>query len=109
MSAAVDVGAVFAALADPTRRELVDALAATGGASATTLAGRVPISRQAVLKHLTVLEGAGLVARGRAGREVRFRVVPGPLASSARWLDERAELWDRRLDRLKRAAEDGFS
>ena len=99
------VGPVLIALSDPTRRLLLDALADEGTASATTLAGRLPVSRQAVVKHLHVLEEAGLVSGGRAGREVLFQVRPEPLDQSARWLTEMAATWDRRLAALKRAAE----
>lgn len=106
---APDVGAVFAALADPTRRQLLDALGEAGEASASALAAPLPVSRQAVLKHLQVLEDAGLVDRARAGRVVFFRISPDPLARSARWLDARAALWDRRLLALKREAEEGGS
>jgi DNA-binding transcriptional ArsR family regulator len=100
-----EVGAVLAALADPTRRELLDALAGEGQASASRLARRVPVSRQAVMKHLRVLERAGLVSGGRAGREVLYRVRPEPLDASARWLQEKAAAWDRRLREIKRRAE----
>ncbi|AYY13905.1 ArsR family transcriptional regulator [Actinobacteria bacterium YIM 96077] len=100
-----EIGTVLVALADPTRRELLDALAEEGQASATTLAGRLPVSRQAVVKHLRVLEEAGLVRYGRLGREVLYEVRPAPLDSSARWLAERAAAWDRRLEAIKRVAE----
>lgn len=100
-----DVGAVLVALADPTRRRLLDALADEGSASATNLAGRLPVTRQAVAKHLRVLSEAGIVAGGRAGREVLYRVRPEPLDASARWLSDLAAAWDRRLEALKRAAE----
>ncbi|MDN3351510.1 metalloregulator ArsR/SmtB family transcription factor [Actinomadura sp. DC4] len=100
-----DVGAVLLAMADPTRRLLLDALAEEGTASATRLAGRLPVSRQAVVKHLRVLEGAGLVSGARAGREVRYEVRPEPLDASARWMANLAATWDRRLVALKRAAE----
>lgn len=100
-----DIGAVLVALADPTRRELLDALFDAGQASATTLATRLPVSRQAVVKHLNVLEDAGLVSGGRTGREVLYHVRPEPLDASARWLAERAAMWDRRLATLKRTAE----
>ncbi|SDK59481.1 ArsR/SmtB family transcription factor [Nonomuraea jiangxiensis] len=99
------VGTVLGALADPTRRLLLDALAEKGQASATTLAGRLPVSRQAVVKHLQVLEEAGLVRGVRAGREVLYTVRPAPLDASARWLADLATAWDRRLTALKRAAE----
>jgi DNA-binding transcriptional ArsR family regulator len=102
-----DIGPVLVALADPTRRQLLDALADAGRASATTLAGRLPVSRQAVVKHLNVLVGAGLVTGGRAGREVLYRVCPDSVDASARWLAALAAAWDRRLATLKRLAETG--
>jgi len=100
-----EVGTVLAALADPTRRHLLDILADAGNASATTLAEHLPVSRQAVVKHLQVLEAAGLVAGERAGREVRYAVRRAPLDASARWLSDLAATWDRRLLALKQAAE----
>ena len=100
-----EIGPVLAALADPTRRQLLDTLAEAGQASATRLTAYVPVSRQAVIKHLHVLEDAGLVTRRRAGREVLYRVRPEPLDISAQWLAHRAALWDRRLAAIKRAAE----
>ncbi|MFF7453239.1 ArsR/SmtB family transcription factor [Kitasatospora sp. NPDC008115] len=95
------VDGVLGALADPTRRRLLDLLAAQGEATATTLAGRLPVSRQAVVKHLAVLDAAGLVAGHRAGREVRYAVRPAALADTARWMAGLAADWDRRpaLDR----------
>jgi DNA-binding transcriptional ArsR family regulator len=101
----LDIGPVLAALSDQTRRHLLEALAEDGHASATTLAAVLPVSRQAVLKHLHVLEAAGLVAHARVGREVLYTVQPEPLYTSARWLAARAAAWDRRLAAIKRAAE----
>lgn len=100
-----NIGPVLFALADPTRRQLLDTLAEAGQASASTLAVYLPVSRQAVIKHLHVLEDVSLVTRGRAGREVLYQVRPEPLGVSARWLAERAAAWDRRLATIKRAAE----
>ena len=102
---ASDVDGVLAALAEPTRRRLLDLLAARGEATATALAADLPVSRQAVLKHLVVLEAAGLVTQYRAGREVRFRVTSERLATTARWMAGLAADWDRRLLALKNAAE----
>lgn len=99
------VGDVLTALADPTRRLLLDALADAGRASATVLATGLPVSRQAVVKHLQVLEAAGLVTGARSGREVRYVVRPDPLDATADWLAARSAAWDRRLRSLKRAAE----
>ncbi|WP_188197673.1 ArsR/SmtB family transcription factor [Nonomuraea sp. SYSU D8015] len=101
--AAVD--SVLVALADPTRRRLLDLLAAQGEATATTLAERLPVSRQAVVKHLAVLDAAGLVSGSRVGREVRFAVRPAALDATARWMAALAADWDRRLAKIKRIAE----
>ncbi|GHE68363.1 putative transcriptional regulator, ArsR [Streptomyces spiralis] len=99
------VDSVLAALADPTRRQLLDLLAAQGQATATTLAERLPVSRQAVVKHLAVLDAAGLVSGSRVGREVRYAVRPAALDATARWMASLAADWDRRLANIKRAAE----
>jgi DNA-binding transcriptional ArsR family regulator len=99
------VDSVLAALADPTRRQLLDQLAAQGEATATTLAERLPVSRQAVVKHLAVLDAAGLVSGGRVGREVRYAVRPAALDATARWMASLAADWDRRLARIKSVAE----
>jgi DNA-binding transcriptional ArsR family regulator len=96
---------VLAALADPTRRQLLDLLAAQGEATATTLAARLPVSRQAVVKHLAVLTAAGLVSGSRAGREVRYAVRPAALDATARWMAALAADWDRRLANIKTVAE----
>lgn len=98
---------VLAALADPTRRKLLDVLAAHGEATATTLAADLPVSRQAVVKHLAVLEQAGLVAGRRSGREVRYTLRSQPLGATTRWMAGLAAEWDARLAVIKRAAESG--
>jgi DNA-binding transcriptional ArsR family regulator len=98
---------VFAALADPTRRRVLDALAAHGGATATVLAAELPVSRQAIVKHLAVLDQAGLVVGSRTGREVRYAVRPERLTAAARWMERLAAQWDVRLAAIKRIAEDG--
>ena len=95
-------GAVFTALADPTRRHLVAALAAGGGATATGLAAELPISRQAVAKHLATLGRAGLVSQGRRGRESVFELDPRPLADAVAWLTTVGAEWDTRLTDLQR-------
>lgn len=97
-------GAVFEALADPTRRAVLRDVAARGPRTATELAADLPISRQAVAKHLGVLREAGLVAHERAGREARFRATLAPLADAERWLQTTGDRWDERLDRLARRA-----
>jgi DNA-binding transcriptional ArsR family regulator len=99
------VEAVLAALADPTRRQLLDVPVHLGRASATTLANRLPVSRQAVVKHLHVLEAAGLVEGVRAGREVLYVASSRPLDASSRWLANLSAAWDSRLSALKHAAE----
>jgi DNA-binding transcriptional ArsR family regulator len=99
------VDRVLSALADPTRRTLLDALAARGRATATDLAEVLPISRQAVVKHLGVLHDAGLVSGGRRGREVRYSVRVDRLDATAKWMSGLAGDWGVRLAGLKRAAE----
>jgi DNA-binding transcriptional ArsR family regulator len=93
---------VFAALADPTRRHLVETLASGGGASATALAEGLPISRQAVAKHLAALGSAGLVRSRRSGRETLYELQPAPLADAADWIADVGAEWDDRLARLQR-------
>ena len=98
MSSSVD--AVFAALGDPTRRGVLEAVAASGPITATQLAGTMPISRQAVAKHLAVLGRAGLVEPRRAGRETQYRATPEQLGEAQRWMDAVGSTWDRRLAAL---------
>ncbi|WP_326783759.1 ArsR/SmtB family transcription factor [Streptomyces sp. NBC_00151] len=100
-----EVDSVLAALADPTRRQLLDLLAAGGEVTATRLAEELPVSRQAVVKHLAVLDAAGLVTGSRVGREVRYAVRPAALNATARWMSALAADWDRRLAHIKRVAE----
>ena len=95
------VDAVFAALADPTRRSVMQELARTDSATATELAETMPVSRQAVVKHLQVLARAGLATSTRDGREVHYYFTPDPLADAARWLAQEGAAWDDRLDRLR--------
>ena len=95
-----DVGAVFAALADPTRREVVRSLAARPGLTASSLAGELPMTRQAVAKHLSALSGAGLVTARREGRETRYTLTPAPLAAAMEWMVAVGAEWDVRLERL---------
>lgn len=102
-----DPRGVLAAMADPTRGRLLAELATGGAATATTLAARLPVTRQAVVKHLRVLALAGLVTRSREGREVRYEVRTGPLTSAADWLAGLAAEWDQRLAAIKRIAELG--
>ncbi|GAA2664523.1 metalloregulator ArsR/SmtB family transcription factor [Streptomyces vastus] len=100
------VDSVLGALADPTRRQLLDQLAARGEATATTLAAQLPVSRQAVVKHLAVLDAAGLVSGSRVGREMRYMVRPAALDATARWMATLAADWDSRLATIKRVAEE---
>ena len=100
----VDVGAVFSALADPTRREVVRSLAEESGLTASLLAGQLPITRQAVSKHLNALSDAGLVTARREGRETRYTLTPAPLAEAIDWMTAVGAEWDGRLERLRRSA-----
>lgn len=96
---------VLTALADPTRRRLLELLAERGDVTATVLSRQVPVTRQAVVKHLAVLDAAGLVGSRKVGREVRFAVRPEALDVTARWLAALAAEWDRRLARVKELTE----
>lgn len=97
--------ALFAALADPTRRSLLTHLARHSPKSATQLAASYPITRQGILKHLSVLEEAGLVSVQQSGREKRYSFAPAPLRDLATWVAEVSALWDERLLRLKALVE----
>jgi DNA-binding transcriptional ArsR family regulator len=92
--------AVFTALADGTRRDVVDRLAQQP-ATASELAERAPVSRQAIVKHLGVLEAAGLVTGERNGRRVVYRFTPAPLNDAAEWMGVVGSQWDERLARLR--------
>jgi DNA-binding transcriptional ArsR family regulator len=96
--------AVFAALADPTRRAVIDRLAREP-ASASRLAGELPVSRQAVAKHLAALDRAGLVAARREGREIRYEITPAPLTAAMDWMVDVGGRWDERLARLAARAQ----
>jgi DNA-binding transcriptional ArsR family regulator len=99
---------VFAALADPTRRAILAALAAGGPATATDLAGRLPISRQAIAKHLALLATAGLVtAEQGERRRVRYRLRSAPMQVAQRFLAVLARDWDSRLSALAEHLERG--
>lgn len=99
------IGAVFAALADPTRRQVVRTLSRQPDLTASRLAGELPMSRQAVAKHLALLDEAGLVAGERAGRETRYHLTPGPLSDAMGWMADAGARWDGRLARLQRRLE----
>ncbi len=94
--------ALFGALADPTRRALVERLVREGPATATSLTSSFSLTRQGVVKHLQALEAVGLVTPERVGREVRYRATPEPLADAVGWLLDAGAQWDRRIDRLRR-------
>jgi DNA-binding transcriptional ArsR family regulator len=96
---------LWAAIADPSRRRVLDLLVRRGEASASWLAGQVPFTRQAVSKHLTVLEQAGLIGRRKQGREVLYRVDAERLDEATRAMADLARQWDRRLGDIKRLAE----
>jgi DNA-binding transcriptional ArsR family regulator len=96
---------LWSAIAEPSRRRVLDLLVREGEATASELAEHVPFTRQAVSKHLVVLEEAGLVSRRKQGRDVLFRVESGRLDEATRALADQARRWDRRLDTIRRLAE----
>jgi ArsR family transcriptional regulator, cadmium/lead-responsive transcriptional repressor len=96
---------VWAAVGDPTRRRILNGLLARGEATATALAGDLPVTRQAVTKQLAVLNRAGLVKSRRRGREVRYSIRADKLRVAANSMAEVAEEWDARLVSIKRIAE----
>jgi DNA-binding transcriptional ArsR family regulator len=96
------VDAIFSALSDGSRRDVMTHISTLGEASASELAERMPISRQAIVKHLASLADAGLVAAERRGRQVRYRLTPAPLNDATRWLAEVGAEWDDRLKALER-------
>ena len=97
--------AVFAALADPTRRELLERLA-LGPTTATALSPRFPVTRQALVKHLGALADAGMITKERHGREVRYRMESAPLGEATAWLTTLSARWEHRLMKLKRYVEE---
>ena len=104
MSTAIDDD-LWSAVGDPTRRQLLDLLLADGGGTATALSGRLPVTRQAVAKHLGVLDRVGLVHVTPAGRERRYEVDEAQLARAVAQLSAVGTAWDARLQRIKRIAE----
>ena len=92
---------IFAALADPMRRSLLVKLAEQSPRTATQLARDYSITRQGILKHLMILQGAGLVAVHQAGREKRYTLTPEPLGELEQWIKALSAIWDERLLRLK--------
>lgn len=102
------VGAVFGALADPTRRLMLETLMRDGTTSVPALTAELPMTRQAVAKHLSVLDGAGLIERqAGSGREVTYQLRPDALTPAATWLRVADAAWGGRLERLKAAVENG--
>lgn len=101
------LGLVFGALADPTRRQMLDTLMREGSTSVPALTAELPITRQAVAKHLSALSTAGLVEREppTSGREVLYRLRPGALEPAASWIREADAAWAGRLDRLRTSLE----
>jgi len=100
---------IWAAVAEPSRRRVLDLLVQRGEATASSLAADVPFTRQAVIKHLAVLEQAELVTRRRHGREVLFRVDPRRLDEASRVVAAVAQQWERRLVDIKDLAEAAHS
>ncbi|MGP4028846.1 ArsR/SmtB family transcription factor [Actinomadura sp. 3N407] len=104
MTAAVDDD-LWSAVGDPTRRRLLDLLLADGNGTATSLSERLPVTRQAVAKHLAMLDRVGLVHASSAGRERRYRVDEAQLARAVAQLSSVGAAWDARLRRIKEIAE----
>ena len=96
---------LWSAIGDPTRRRMLDLLLVDGDGTATTLGRQLPVTRQAVAKHLGVLDRVGLVRATTAGREKRYRVDDAQLARAAAQLESVGSAWDARLQRIKRIAE----
>jgi DNA-binding transcriptional ArsR family regulator len=97
----------FDAIADPTRRKILDALRSNGPMRAGDLASRFPrISRPGVSKHLRILRGARLLRSSRRGRELWYRLDPAPLSQVDKWMQQYAGFWEDKLQQLKRAAEE---
>ena len=102
MSGERRVDEVFSALSDPTRRAVIRSLSEEGPSTVTELAARLPVTRQAVTKHLEALEEAGLVASDARGRGARFRLNPRPMTEAMRWMADVGGEWDDRLEALRR-------
>ncbi len=96
---------LWSAVGDPTRRRMLDLLLADSGGTATTLSDRLPVTRQAVAKHLAVLEKVGLVHVTPSGRERLYTVDEAQLARAVAQLSSVRDAWDGRLQRIKRMAE----
>jgi DNA-binding transcriptional ArsR family regulator len=96
---------LWSALGDPTRRRMLDLLLLGGESTATGLSEQLPVTRQAVAKHLGVLDRAGLVSVEPVGREVRYRIDDAQFARAVAQLAAVGTAWDARLSRIKRMAE----
>ena len=96
---------MFGALSDPTRRALLERLAQEDGLSISALARPLPMSLPAVMKHLDVLEGAGLIARRKGGRTVTCRLTAAPMEDAMSWLARYQRFWAESLDRLAAVVE----
>jgi DNA-binding transcriptional ArsR family regulator len=101
MPATTHADDVFAALSDPTRRAVLELIGTRGDATASELARELPVSRQAVHKHLSSLAAAGLVDDRREGREVRYRLTPAPMSEAMSWMAAVGGAWDARLAALR--------
>ena len=101
----IDPGVVFGALADDTRRTVFMRVATSGRATASELARDLPVTRQAVAKHLSLLASAGLVESERVGRETRFHARGEPLSDAIEWMTTVGAHWDERLARLAKLAD----
>ena len=101
-----DLSRTFAALADPNRRTILARLERQPGASVSALASPLAIKLPAVMKHLDVLEGAGLITRTKSGRTVSVELSPGPMEDAMAWLRHYERFWSARLDRLAAFVED---
>lgn len=96
-----DVDAVFSALSHPTRRAVIRTLSEDGPSTVTELASRLPVTRQAVAKHLEALEEAGLVGAMTEGRSRRYRLTPRPMTGAMAWMADVGAEWDERLESLR--------
>lgn len=96
-----NVDAVFSALSDPTRRAVIRTLSEHGPSTVTELAARLPVTRQAVAKHLDALEEAGLVGSTARGRSRRYRLTPRPMTRAMAWMADVGAEWDERLEALR--------
>ncbi len=94
--------AIFSALGDPTRRQVIRALSEHGPSTATGLAAQLPVTRQAVSKHLAALADVGLVTAIQRGREKLYRFSPAPLTEAVTWMADLGARWDERLAALHR-------